>query len=160
MKQIPLTQGKFAIVDDEDYDFLMQWKWTHSGGYAYRLKTVRGVSKKIWLHRETNKTPDGLFTDHINGDRLDCRKENLRTCTYAENNKNAAIRKDNKSGYRGVYWEKGVKKWRVVINTDGIRKCFGFFEDVLEAAETYNKNAKLLHGDFARLNDLGGEKCA
>src|SRR5574343_596006 len=111
MKKLPLSQGKFAIVDDDDYENLLSWKWTYSGGYAYRLKTIQGKSKKIWLHRFIANIPDGLYTDHINGDKLDCRKENLRFCTYAENNKNASIRKANKSGYRGVYWEKGVKKW-------------------------------------------------
>lgn len=156
MKQIPLTQGKTALVDDEDYDFLMQWKWTFSNGYAYRLKTINGKGKKFWLHRMVNKTPDGLFTDHINGNRLDCRKGNLRDCTYSQNNKNAATRKDNKSGFRGVYWEKGMKAWRCVIQSNGKRETLGFYENPEEAAIVYNENASRLHGEFARLNKIGG----
>lgn len=160
MRQLPLSQGKFAIVDNDDYEKLLPWKWTFSGGYAYRVKTVQGKSKKVWLHRFIANTPEGLYTDHINGNRLDCRKENLRICTYAQNNKNASIRKDNKSGYRGVYWEKGVKKWRAVINADAKRICLGFYESAKEAAKAYNESAKKLHGSFARLNSAEDNLCA
>lgn len=156
MKLLQLSQGKFAKVDAEDYERLIAWKWTYSEGYAYRLKTINKKSKKIWLHRFINETPDGKYTDHINGDRLDCRKINLRTCSYAENNRNARTRKDNKSGYRGVYWEKSCKKWRTVISFDGKKNCLGFFNNVLDAAIAYNKKAKELHGDFARLNEIAG----
>jgi len=156
MKQIPLSQGKFALVDDDMYDYLMQWKWTFSGGYTYRVKTIRGISKKIWMHREVNGTAPGTYTDHIDGNRLNNTRSNLRTCTYAQNNKNAVKRKDNKSGYRGVYWEKGMDKWRVVINNDGKRITIGYFDDILVAASAYNKHAKILHGDFARLNIVVG----
>lgn len=152
MKTIPLTQGKFTIVDDDVYDYLMQWKWTFSGGYAYRLKTIKGKSKKIWLHREINATPTGKYTDHIDGNRLNNTRSNLRVCTYAENNKNAKTRKDNKSGYRGVHWEKGCRKWRAVINNNGKRITIGMFDDVVAAAIAYNEYAKKLHKEFARLN--------
>ena len=154
MKLLPLSQGKFAKVDNEDFESLLQWKWTYSGGYAYRVKTINKKSKKIWLHRFINKTPDVLYTDHINGDRLDCRKQNLRNCTYAQNNKNVKTRKDNKSGYRGVYWEKGMKKWRSVISAEGEKVCLGFFNSAIDAAKAYNKKALELHGSFARLNDI------
>lgn len=78
-KQIPLSKGKFALVDDDMYDYLMQWKWTFSGGYTYRIKTIKGVSKKIWMHREVNATANGLYTDHIDGNRLNNTRANLRT---------------------------------------------------------------------------------
>lgn len=156
MKQIPLSQGKFALVDADIYDYLMQWKWTYSGGYAYRLKTVRGNSRKIWMHRECNGTKEGEYTDHIDGNRLNNTRSNLRTCTYAQNNKNAKTRKDNKSGYRGVYWEKSCNKWRVVISNDGKKLSVGLFDDIVEAAKAYNAAAKKLHGSFARLNLVTG----
>ena len=150
--KIQLTQGKFAIVDDEDYDALSKFKWTHSGGYAYRLKTTKGISKKVWLHRVINNTPEGLFTDHINGDRLDCRKINLRTCTQSQNNKNASKRKDNSSGFRGVYWFKLTNNYRANISVNGKRICLGFYSCPKKAAQAYNLAATKHHKDFARLN--------
>lgn len=152
MKYIELTQGKKAIVDKEDYELLSQHKWTYSDGYAYR----RPKGEKIWMHRLISKVPNGLYTDHINGNKLDNRRKNLRHCTYAQNNKNAAIRKDNKTGYKGVYWEKGMSKYRCVIQNDGKRITLGYFDCKHEAAKTYNEKAKELHGEFARLNDFGG----
>lgn len=94
MKVIPLTQGKFAIVDNEDYYFLMQWKWTFDGSYAIRrqhLRTVKGksVGKKIYMHRLLMETPAGLDTDHINRDRLDNRRRNLRVVSHAVNLQNS-----------------------------------------------------------------------
>lgn len=156
MKYLALTKGKFALVDDDDYDSLSEYKWTFCGGYAYRVKKIEGKNKKIWLHRFVNKTPDGMCTDHVNGDRLDCRKQNLRTCTYAENNKNAKVRKDNAIGYRGVHWFPQLGKWRAVIQTDGKRKSIGFFDWPSDAAKAYNIAAKKYHGEFARLNIIKG----
>ena len=86
MKTIPLTQGKVAIVDDEDYTWLMQWKWHSSYGYAMRReRTWSGKQKGIFMHRVVNKTPLGLETDHINRNKLDNRKENLQSVTHQEN---------------------------------------------------------------------------
>jgi hypothetical protein len=61
VKILSVSQEKFSIVDDDMFEYLSQWKWTYSGGYAYRLKTIKGKSKKIWLHREVNGTKDGAF---------------------------------------------------------------------------------------------------
>ena len=85
MKEIPLTRGKFALVDDEDYEWLSQWKWYCSTtGYA-----VRGCKNRIlYMHREIAKTKPGMLTDHINRNKLDNRKENLRFCSHRENMKN------------------------------------------------------------------------
>lgn len=153
-KQIPLTQGQFSLVDDEDYEFLIQWKWQHNQGrYAsrtHREKMGRGVySEKILMHRIINKTPDGLVTDHINGNKLDNRRSNLRTCTKGQNNCNrASLEKSSK--YKGVSWSKSHKKWRSQIGKSS--KTIGTYDSEIEAALAYNHEAKKIYGDFAYLN--------
>jgi hypothetical protein len=91
MKEIKLTKGKTAIVDDEDFDRLSQYKWQFAViGYARRTVYVKGKKGRqtLYMHRDILATPSDMFTDHINGNRLDNRKENLRVCTQAENNRN------------------------------------------------------------------------
>lgn len=149
MKQIPLTQGKFALVDDEDFDFLMQWKWSyHSLGYAVRYDKRRA----ILLHRTVNNTPVGFDTDHINGDKLDNRKKNLRPCSHAENTRNRKFR--SKSGFKGVYFQEKYNNYRAVITVDGKFIHLGTFININEAAESYNSAAKKLHGEFCALNKI------
>src|SRR5688572_24444050 len=113
MKLIPLTQGKFAKVDDADYECLSQWKWmvTHYG-YACRFLQKDKKKRVIWMHRVINNTPDGMLTDHVNHDTLDNRRENLRTATHAYNNHNSRKRVDGvTSSYKGVYWFNPANLW-------------------------------------------------
>jgi len=113
MKVIKLTQGKFAIVDDEDFEFLNQWKWYFDNrGYAVR-KPKSGL---IQMHILINKTPKGLFTDHINRNPLDNRRINLRTVTKQQNQANHKIFVTNTSGISGVRWNKIKKRWTAVIS--------------------------------------------
>src|ERR1700761_3134479 len=108
MKTIPLSQRQYAIVDDDDYEFLMQWKWHvldsfHT--YAMRnSKPVDGKRHHILMHRVINKTPDDYYTDHINGNGLDNRKENLRSVTRGENQQNRKKNSKSSSKYKGVSW--------------------------------------------------------
>jgi len=156
MKRIKLTQGKWAIVDNEDYEKLNKWKWCYYGGYA--IRTIRtGVSKrtKCRMHWEViGKPKDGFEVDHINGNGLDNKRSNLRICTHRENTMNAKRHKDGKSGFKGVSWQKRVKKWQAQINIGGIRTSLGYFITVKEAAQIYNEAAKKYFKDFARLNKL------
>lgn len=148
MKTIPLTQGKSAVVDDEDYDFLMQWKWRYQKGYA-----VRDIRKKqLYMHRVILNTPLGFDTDHINLNRLDNRKSNLRIATRFENNCNRKLRSDNDSGFKGVCWAVNRAKWRAYIFHKGKHFHLGYFENVKDAANAYNEAAKSRFGEFARLN--------
>lgn len=159
-KQIPLTQGKFAIVDDEDYDWLSQWKWYFSHGYAKRDRHICMVGKKekkerIYMHRLINKTGSNVTTDHINGDKLDNRKENLRCCTDAQNNMNKSIRKDSVgSKFKGVKWHKVNKNWNARL----FGKHIGVFRSEIEAAIAYNRAAISQCGDFAKLNLVSQDK--
>lgn len=112
MKKVPLSKGKaFAIVDDSDFGSLTRWKWKLTNGYASRgIRSGKKVGT-VFMHRVVNKTPDGLITDHINGDKLDNRKENLRSCTHSQNAGNRAS--TNKHGLKGVAFHNG--KWHAHI---------------------------------------------
>ena len=159
MKKIPLTKNEFALVDDEDYDFLMRWKWSYARGYAIRANNFKKPCGKrstniIHMHRVVNNTPDGFETDHINDDKLDNRKDNLRSCTKSENNMNRKSYERSSSKYKGVFLVKSNKKWRASIGINGKRKTLGTFELEIDAAKAYNKSALIYFGEFARLNIL------
>lgn len=149
---IPLTKGKKAIVDAEDYEFLSQWKWhTKKNGntyYAARREMINGKPVTLAMHRILNRTPDGMETDHINRDSLDNRKANLRTATRQQNNINIA--KKSKSGYRGV--SRQNVGWQATIFRNNKAVYLGYFRSAKDAALRYDEEAIKLHGEFAILN--------
>jgi hypothetical protein len=155
-KTIELTQGKFAIVDDEDFEWLNQWKWCahFEKTHWYAIRSIRPKNSKpeqVRMHRIIINTPKDLLVDHINHNSLDNRKENLRVCTIAQNQYNQTARLAS-SKYKGVSWQKVARKWKVEIIKN--RKCFhvGLFENEIDAAKAYNVKAKELFGEFAGLN--------
>lgn len=142
MKYIELTQGKRAIVDDEDYEWLNQWKWQYhaspsgKGGYARRTVRSKSLPKGyliIMMHRLVNNTPDGFITDHRNRNKLDNRRRNLQTATASSNKFNTDLRADNTSGVKGVWWETGVGRWVASIALEGKRVTLGRFDDFEDA---------------------------
>jgi hypothetical protein len=157
-KLIPLTQGKYAIVDDENYEWLSQYKWhTHKSRntfYARRQKQIKGKQIKIPMHREILglKPKDKRKTDHKNHDGLDNRINNIRICTNAQNIRNQMIRKNCSSKYRGVYWAKNCKKWAVSIKVNYKKIHLGCFNSEIDAAKAYDNAAKIYFGEFAVLN--------
>lgn len=162
MKKIPLTQGKFAIVNDVDYAFLMQWKWfcSTNDGYAKRgSRKSDGLTKRklISMHRVILRRKlgysDFLDTDHKNRNRLDNRRGNLRPATHSQNLGNSSIRRGS-SKFKGVHWFKRDKNWQVRIQFEGARKYLGSFTDEIEAAKVYNKAALKYFGEFACLNPV------
>lgn len=116
-KIIRLTQGKVTLVDDDDYEWLNQWKWQFAINYARRTDYTNG-KKNVFMHRIILDAPNDYRVDHINGDKLDNRRENLRLATFLENAQNSKIRKDNKSGYKGVHWHKASGKWAAKIRVN------------------------------------------
>jgi hypothetical protein len=154
MKEIPLTHGKVAIVDDEDYELLNQWKWHYGGGGGYAVRHNYKSSKqtRLFMHRVIMNTPEGMQTDHINGDRLDNRRENLRICTNAENMRNSKKHKNNTSGFKGVSRCKDCNRWRAYINCDNDRHNLGLFLNPVDAAYAYDTKAIELFGEFANIN--------
>jgi hypothetical protein len=156
MKKIPLTQGKFAVVDEDDYERISKNRWHYtSKGYARRNNNA--TKQAIMMHREVMKIRRGrMQVDHINGDKLDNRKANLRLCTNQQNSFN----RKNETGklkYRGVYMFKNRnKKFCARIRIDGRTLSKGMYHTIEEAARQYNVMAKKYHGEFARLNLFGG----
>lgn len=157
-RRIPLTQGKYAIVDPEDFERLNRYKWYASKWgntfYAIRCAGPRRNLKYIRMHREIISPPGHLVVDHINHNGLDNRKANLRPATRAQNNYNRLIfkRKDSSSNYKGVAWKKDKKKWRAQIHFNGKCIFLGYFEDEKKAAKAYDKAAEKYYGQFAYLN--------
>ena len=156
-RRIPLTQGKYAIVDPEDFERLNKHKWcavkSCNTFYANRTIYVGKKSISIRMHREIIQPTGYLFVDHINHNGLDNRKANLRLATCAQNNYNSRnFRKSESSKYKGVRWNKQIKKWAVIICFNKKSKFIGYFEDEKQAAKAYDKAAKKYHGQFASLN--------
>lgn len=153
MKTIQLTKGKFAIVDDDDYDWIMKWKWyVNSNGYAVRAIRNASTHKDIRMHREIANTPEGMDTDHINGNKLDNRKCNLRICTRSENHRNRCKLQGTASRYKGVTWNDRLKKWQTRIDIPGKQIYLGYYNNEISAALAYNEAAKRIFGEFAKLN--------
>ena len=156
-KEIPLSQGMVATVDDEDYEWLnqVQWYWGQrdiGSGYAQRNVKVGGKSTTQRMHRLILGEVEGRHSDHVNLDGLDNRRANLRVCTHTENNRNSRKRKDNTSGYMGVSWYARRKKWQAIIGADREKHWLGYFDDIEEAARAYDAAALALHGEFATCN--------
>jgi hypothetical protein len=152
-KIITLTKGKETIVDDEDFEELSKHKWHCSHGYAARSYWCAPYKHKtIFMHREIMCVPPEMDTDHINGNELDNRRENLRICVHAENRRNSKKNANNISGYKGVSWSKGHEKWKAVIKISYKQEHLGYFKNVLDAARAYDKAAKNIFGEFARTN--------
>jgi hypothetical protein len=154
--KIPLSQGRFAKVDPEDYIWLSQFRWCAKVGpnaiYAVRTVQVRGRSKRIYMHRLLMNTPDGLVCDHINHDGEDNRKANLRNCTVSQNNANRRSSPNASSQYLGVSWDKRRNKWVAHIKKDGDEKYLGSFDVEEAAARAYDAAAWALHAVYANLN--------
>lgn len=149
MKRIPLTQGKFALVDDEDYVELNQHKWC-----AYKQGNTFYAARAVNLmHREILglKRGDGKVTDHIDHDGLNNQRSNIRVCTQQQNMMNKRKRKNNSSKYKGVYFLK-TNKWIAQIHFDNKSIHLGLFDDELEAAQAYDKKAIELFREFAKTN--------
>lgn len=137
------------IIDDEDFELVSKYHWyTDNKGYL-RIERNR---KKIKLHRLLTNCPKGLTVDHINGNKLDNRRSNLRICTNQENVRNVVKRKNNKSGFKGVYWHTQSKCWRAKITVNGKCITVGGFKIKEDAAKAYDKAAIKYFGEFANLN--------
>jgi hypothetical protein len=151
IRYIPLTRGKFAIVDKADYEWLSQYRWCTLGGGDRPYACRRENGKTIYMHREIMQAPPNLCVDHIHGVTLDNRRTQLRLCTPSENMRN---RRGN-SGRdlpKGVTWESHCNKYKASIGFDGVPKHIGYYDDPIEAARAYDRKALELFGEFARLN--------
>lgn len=148
-KAVFLTQGRTAFVDDEDYEMVKNFNWCVSGGYAYNKACGP-------MHRFLLKPPGGVMVDHIDGDRLDNRRANLRLCTNSQNQANRQVFR-GVSPFKGVIWQKrlnGTGSWKAQLVAQGEIVYLGVFDTDLDAAAAYNAEATRRFGEFAFLNDL------
>lgn len=152
MKQIKLTKGAFAVVDNEDFEYLNQWSWhLTTKGYACRgthTGSIKDGTRRaliFFMHREINKTPDGFQTDHINHNKLDNRRLNLRTVTNQQNHFNQRLQSNNKSGYKGVYWFRRDSNWQAQITLNARKIHLGYFEKIEDAINARKQAEKQYH---------------
>jgi hypothetical protein len=169
VKEIPLISSKYpnkvALVDDEDYEKLIKYKWYvryhHRNFYAQRLQYSE-IDKKnhfIMLHREILGTAKGVEVDHKDHNELNCQKWNMRECSHFGNMRNARKRipkvKRNTSKYKGVSFKKDgdrINRWRAQIRVNGKDKLLGHFFTEIEAALAYDAGARQYYKEFACTN--------
>lgn len=162
MKKIALTQGNFALVDDEDFERLNKFKWHYNKekrantGYARRHKSIKKDGKRkqiiVSMHTFIMNTPEGFEVDHKDSNGLNNQKSNLRVCKSAQNKKNYPPLKGSSSKYKGVRWHKASNRFVAEIFENGKQKHLGTFKNEIDAAKAYDEKAKEVHGEFAFLN--------
>ena len=152
-KEITLSNGMCALVDDEDFEELSSFSWYMSSyGYAARRPLKNGKLQMIMMHRQIlglGKEDRQIFTDHVNGNRLDNRRSNLRTCTQAQNNRNRPRQVNNTTGYKGVS-KASATTFRAQIKVNGKKIRIGTYKTAEEAYRAYCDAAKKYHGEFYR----------
>lgn len=150
-RQIALSQGLFALVDDEDFKLVSGRQWyAQKGGENFYARGLDGSA----MHRLITSAAAGLEVDHINGNGLDNRRRNLRVCTRSENAKNRAKHAPAVSKFKGVHLTKWG--WRAAIVQNGQKLNLGTFESEERAARQYDRAARLCFGSFARTNESLG----
>jgi len=151
MKEIKLTKGKVAKVDDADFEWLSKITWQYqSAGYACHGTTLKGKRQSTLMHRAIMQPTGKQVVDHINGDPLDNQRSNLRIASRSKNAANSVRHRDNQCGLKGVMWNDGG--WCPRIFFEGKGQYFGNYRRAEHAAMVYDWAAELLFGEFAKTN--------
>lgn len=158
MKELKLSNSEsFCLLDDEDYERFKKHVWRLLGaGYVSRGTALKnGKQKTLYIHRLILNAKDNERIDHINRNKLDNRKENLRFCSHVQNHQNISKFKGNwTSRYKGVHWDKRRKSWRARIKVNGKEIYLGRFINEIDAAKAYNRASIKYHKKFACLNEI------
>lgn len=158
MKEIQLTQGKIALIDDQDFELISKYKWRLQKGrnthYAITQIYHRRKMQIILMHRLILNPEKNMDVDHINHNGWDNTRSNIRVCTKSQNCMNRNSHKFSSSVYKGVIWHKRNNKWVARIRIDGKLIHIGSFSTEQEAAIEYNKKAIEMFGEYAKLNVL------
>lgn len=159
-REIALTQGKVALVDDADYELVSRYRWNVTdSGYAHTILYERGkYAGYLRMHRLILGLGPREIADHINGDRLDNRRCNLRRCNYSQNSMNRRKMRGATSQYKGVIWNPEQKTWDANIYPNNTHKRLGHYHDEEAAARAYDAAATQLYGDFAKVNFAQGRE--
>lgn len=148
MKRIKLTQNKYALIDDLDYEKVSKYRWcavlSRGKWYAGRMNNGR-------MHSFILGKKKGKEVDHIDGDGLNNQRKNLRFASHKENSRNCKLYKTNKSGHKGVSWHSFHKKWHVQCRVDSKNYHLGYYDNVEEAVKVYQRFSKKHHKKFSRL---------
>ena len=167
MKTVPLSQGYFAIIDDQDFARVSRFKW-----YAKVMRRKDGSVRNVYaaqnVRRDGERTTEKLHRfimgvtdpkiqiDHIDGTGTNCQRSNLRIATITENNRNVRLRVNSTTGLKGVTFHKQRGKFGAQIKGDGKHRYLGLFASKYAAALAYDEAALELHGDFALTNQMLG----
>lgn len=165
--ELQLTRGQVARIDDCDLEWLSQWSWSagfypsYAGGgkfLAVRGMRIQKRQTMILMHRFVlsaelkRELVKGELVDHIDGNPLNNTRNNLRLASKSQNSIHSALHSRNKSGYRGVFWDRRSGKWRASIVCEGKTHELGRFSDVIEGAQAYDAASSSMFGEFAYLN--------
>jgi len=153
--EVELSTGQVAIVDEKWHPIISASAWTYNGHYAIRaVRVSKGESgrRTLMMHSVILPPKAGYFADHINGNKLDNRRANLRYATRTENGGNRPMQKNNTTGYKGVSFHIRKKKYGASIKHQQKQKNLGYFDTPEEASAAYNAAAEKHFNEFARLN--------
>lgn len=153
-KELQLTKGYVALVDDSDYEYLSRWKWTYSGGYALRRQVQDGRKRTIMLHRQITNAPDFHDVDHRDLNPLNNQRYNLRVCSRSQNCANRPASEFGTSKFKGVSLRRDriQNPWRATIACKNQQFSIGAYPTEIQAARAYDEKARELFGEFAFTN--------
>lgn len=149
---IPLTNGRIAFVDAEDFNDLSTFKWLANKYYAYRYIFIGAKRMSVWMHNQINPPREGFENDHRNNNGFDNRRFNLRMATRSQNLQNRRKPKNNTSGFKGVSFHKGSGRWRAQITVGGVVTSLKYHDSKDEAAAAYAAAVMSIGGEFARID--------
>jgi hypothetical protein len=160
MQEIPLSQGRSALVDDDLFPLLSEFRWSYRAerdgrqGYAVRHRKVDGKDRLCSLHREVCPAPVGSETIFLNHDRLDCRRENLKVVTKEEARRHHRVRSDSRSGVKGVRFNPEGNSWSAYVYRQGHCYHVGTFYSQEQAVEAYEQELRRENPDLHRAPDV------